>query len=35
MDIITHIATCAADDWTTVDKFVMGNFITEAYAQRK
>ncbi|KAI9283661.1 phosphatidylserine decarboxylase-domain-containing protein [Umbelopsis sp. AD052] len=35
MDIITHIATCAANDWTTVDRFLMGNFVTEAYAQRK
>lgn len=35
MDIITHIATCAANDWTTVDRFLMGNFLTEAYAQRR
>ncbi|RCI03615.1 hypothetical protein CU098_008171 [Rhizopus stolonifer] len=35
MDIITHVATCAANDWTTVDRFLMGNFITEAYAQRR
>ncbi|KAG0186490.1 hypothetical protein DFQ28_007720 [Apophysomyces sp. BC1034] len=35
MDIVTHVATCAANDWTTVDRFLMGNFITEAYAQRR
>ncbi|KAI8379112.1 phosphatidylserine decarboxylase-domain-containing protein [Radiomyces spectabilis] len=35
MDIVTHVATCAADDWTTVDRFLMGNFVTEAYAQRR
>jgi phosphatidylserine decarboxylase len=35
MDIITHIAACAANDWTTVDRFLMGNFVTEAHAQRK
>lgn len=35
MDIITHVATCAANDWTTVDRFLMGDFLTEAYAQRR
>ncbi|CAO3631488.1 unnamed protein product [Mucor hiemalis] len=35
MDIVTHVATCAANDWTTVDRFLMGNFGTEAQAQRK
>lgn len=35
MDIVTHVATCAANDWTTVDRFLMGNFVTEAYAQRR
>lgn len=35
MDIVTHVATCAANDWTTVDRFIMGNFVTEAYAQRR
>ncbi|KAG0184647.1 hypothetical protein DFQ28_010774 [Apophysomyces sp. BC1034] len=35
MDIVTHVATCAANDWTTVDRFLMGNFLTEAYAQRQ
>ncbi|OZJ04727.1 hypothetical protein BZG36_01826, partial [Bifiguratus adelaidae] len=35
MDIVTHVATCAANDWTKVDRFLMGNFITEARAQRK
>ncbi|RCH89304.1 hypothetical protein CU098_000029, partial [Rhizopus stolonifer] len=35
MDIVTHVATCAANDWTTVDRFLMGNFGTEAQAQRR
>ncbi|KAI8149457.1 phosphatidylserine decarboxylase-domain-containing protein [Fennellomyces sp. T-0311] len=35
MDIVTHVAMCAANDWTTVDRFLMGDFVTEAYAQRR
>lgn len=35
IDIITHVATCAANDWTKVDRFLMGDFLTEAYAQRR
>lgn len=35
MDIVTHVATCASHDWTAVDHFLMGNFVTEAYAQRR
>ncbi|KAL0090330.1 phosphatidylserine decarboxylase-domain-containing protein [Phycomyces blakesleeanus] len=35
MDILTHVATCSANDWTSVDRFLMGDFVTEAYAQRK
>lgn len=35
MDILTHVAVCAANDWTTVDRFLMGNFLTEAYATRQ
>ncbi|KAI8643087.1 phosphatidylserine decarboxylase-domain-containing protein [Parasitella parasitica] len=35
MDIVTHVATCTANDWTTVDRFLMGNFGSEAQAQRK
>ncbi|KAI8988405.1 phosphatidylserine decarboxylase-domain-containing protein [Mycotypha africana] len=35
MDIITHVATCAANDWTTVDRFLISNFGSEAQAQRK
>ncbi|KAI9301654.1 phosphatidylserine decarboxylase-domain-containing protein [Cunninghamella echinulata] len=35
MDILTHVAICSANDWTKVDRFLMGNFITEQYAQRK
>ncbi|CAO3617775.1 unnamed protein product [Cunninghamella blakesleeana] len=35
MDILTHVAICSANDWTKVDRFLMGNFVTEQYAQRK
>ncbi|KAI9489700.1 phosphatidylserine decarboxylase-domain-containing protein [Zychaea mexicana] len=35
MDIVTHVAMCAANDWTTVDRFLMGDFVTEAHAQRR
>ncbi|KAL2115816.1 hypothetical protein VTJ04DRAFT_10071 [Mycothermus thermophilus] len=34
-DIITHIATCASQDWRQVDKFMMGGFVTSSQAQRK
>ncbi|KAI8375333.1 phosphatidylserine decarboxylase-domain-containing protein [Choanephora cucurbitarum] len=35
MDTITHVAICAANDWTTVDQFLIGNFGSEAQAQRR
>lgn len=34
-DIITHIATCASQDWRKVDNLVMGGFVTSSQAQRK
>ncbi|RYO83133.1 hypothetical protein DL766_004468 [Monosporascus sp. MC13-8B] len=34
-DIITHIATCASQDWRQVDNLVMGGFVTASQAQRK
>lgn len=34
-DIITHIATCASQDWKQVDNLVMGGFVTSSQAQRK
>ena len=34
-DIITHIATCASQDWRQVDSLVMGGFVTASQAQRK
>ncbi|BCS22085.1 putative phosphatidylserine decarboxylase Psd2 [Aspergillus puulaauensis] len=34
-DIITHIATCASQDWRQVDNLVMGGFVTSSQAQRK
>lgn len=34
-DIVTHIATCASQDWQKVNNFVMGGFVTSSQAQRK
>ena len=34
-DIITHIATCASQDWRQVNNIVMGGFVTASQAQRK
>lgn len=34
-DIITHIATCASEDWRSVNNLVMGGFVTQSQAQRK
>ncbi|KAJ9214427.1 hypothetical protein DTO166G4_4051 [Paecilomyces variotii] len=34
-DIITHIATCASQDWRQVDNLMMGGFVTSSQAQRK
>ena len=34
-DIITHIATCASQDWRAVNNIVMGGFVTSSQAQRK
>jgi len=35
MDIITHLAVCASQDWNKVDRIVVGNFVTASQAQRK
>ncbi|PWW78261.1 hypothetical protein C7212DRAFT_352564 [Tuber magnatum] len=35
VDIVTHLATCASQDWRQVDKLVMGGFVTSSQAQRK
>jgi phosphatidylserine decarboxylase len=35
MDIITHVAICASQDWAKVDRLVVGNFVTASQAQRK
>lgn len=35
VDIITHIALCASQDWGRMDKIVVGNFVTASQAQRK
>lgn len=34
-DIITHIATCASQDWRRVNNLMMGGFVTSSQAQRK
>ncbi|KAF9309743.1 hypothetical protein BG003_009387 [Podila horticola] len=34
-DVITHIAVCAGNDGFNLDKLILGNFVTEANAQRK
>ena len=35
VDIITHMAVCASQDWNKVDRIVVGNFVTASQAQRK
>lgn len=35
MDIVTHLAVCASQDWARVDRIVVGNFVTSSQAQRK
>lgn len=35
IDVITHLAICAAQDAGKLDKLVMGGFLTEDYASRK
>lgn len=34
-DIITHIATCASQDWRAINNIVMAGFVTPSQAQRK
>ncbi|KAF4595323.1 Phosphatidylserine decarboxylase [Ophiocordyceps camponoti-floridani] len=34
-DIVTHIATCASQDWQQVNTVLMGGFVTASQAQRK
>lgn len=35
IDIVTHLAVCASQDWKKVDRIVVGNFVTASQAQRK
>ena len=35
MDIITHLAVCASQDWNRIDRIVVGDFVTASQAQRK
>ncbi|KAF9812135.1 hypothetical protein IEO21_06368 [Rhodonia placenta] len=35
VDIVTHVAICASQDWSTVDRIMVSNFVTASQAQRK
>ncbi|KAL6301148.1 phosphatidylserine decarboxylase-domain-containing protein [Sparassis latifolia] len=35
VDIVTHLAICASQDWAAVDRIMVGNFVTASQAQRK
>lgn len=35
MDIVTHLALCASQDWATVGSLITGNFVTTNQAHRK
>ncbi|KAF8629477.1 hypothetical protein AX15_003424 [Amanita polypyramis BW_CC] len=35
MDIVTHLAVCASQDWNQIDRIMVGNFVTASQAQRK
>ncbi|KAL5525526.1 hypothetical protein ACEPAG_6862 [Sanghuangporus baumii] len=35
VDIITHLAVCASQDWGRVDRIVVNNYVTANQAQRK
>ncbi|KZT39119.1 hypothetical protein SISSUDRAFT_1061405 [Sistotremastrum suecicum HHB10207 ss-3] len=35
MDIVTHLALCASQDWGRVDRIMVSNFVTPSQAQRK
>ncbi len=34
-DIVTHLAVCASEDWSRIDRLVVGNYVTASQAQRK
>ncbi|KAJ3063768.1 hypothetical protein HK102_008389, partial [Quaeritorhiza haematococci] len=35
LDIVSHVALCVYDDQDNINKFVLGGFLTQAYATRK
>ncbi|PWN47221.1 hypothetical protein IE53DRAFT_402784 [Violaceomyces palustris] len=35
VDIVTHLAVCASQDWRRVDGMVVGNFVTASQAHRR
>ena len=35
VDIVTHLAICASQDWSTVNALVVGSFVTSSQAHRK
>ena len=35
VDIVTHLAICASQDWARMDRIMVSNFVTASQAQRK
>jgi phosphatidylserine decarboxylase len=35
VDIVTHIAVCASADWNSINRILVGNYVTASQAQRK
>lgn len=35
IDLVTHLAVCASQDWSTLDRIPVGNFVTASQAHRK
>ena len=35
VDIVTHLAICASNDWTKVDRIMVSNYVTVSQAKRK
>jgi len=35
IDIVTHLAICASNDWAKVDRIMVSNFVTASQAKRK
>lgn len=35
VDLVTHLAVCASQDWSSLDRIPVGNFVTASQAHRK